>query len=50
MINTLKGVSSKTSIAGAIWARQVAANPHAEVAAIWARIEAALAIEPTSLG
>lgn len=38
----LAGTSSRTLIDGTLWARQVAANPHADIDGIWARIRAAL--------
>jgi glutamate/tyrosine decarboxylase-like PLP-dependent enzyme len=37
----LAGTSSRTQIDGAPWARQVAANPNADVASIWALIASA---------
>ena len=37
----LEGTSSRTQIDGAPWARQVAANPNADVASIWALIASA---------
>lgn len=42
VIAALDGTSSAFTIGDAMWVRQVAANPHAEVDAIWARICAAL--------
>jgi L-2,4-diaminobutyrate decarboxylase len=38
----LGNTSSQTKIDGAVWLRQVAANPHADIATIWARISAAV--------
>jgi glutamate/tyrosine decarboxylase-like PLP-dependent enzyme len=38
----LAGTSSRTSIDGQLWARQVAANPHADIARIQQRIEQSL--------
>ena len=40
-LGRLSGVSSRTEIGGEPWLRQVAANPHANVAEIWARLERA---------
>ena len=37
----LAGTSSRTQIDGALWARQVAANPNADIARIWAQIASA---------
>ena len=37
----LAGTSSRTQIDGALWARQVAANPNADIARIWAQIVSA---------
>ena len=42
VIAALEGTSSAFTIGETVWVRQVAANPHAEVDAIWARISAAL--------
>lgn len=42
MLAKLSGTSSRTQIDGALWARQVAANPNADIARIWAQIVAAL--------
>ncbi len=42
VIAALDGTSSAFTIGDAVWVRQVAANPHADVDAIWARICAAL--------
>ena len=38
----LGGLASRTMIDQSLWARQVAANPHADIDRIWARLEAAL--------
>ncbi len=38
----LTGTSSRTKIDNVVWVRQVAANPHADVDRIWARIQAAI--------
>ncbi len=38
----LAGLASRTMIDQTLWARQVAANPHADIDSIWARLEAAL--------
>jgi L-2,4-diaminobutyrate decarboxylase len=38
----LGSTSSQTKIDGAVWLRQVAANPNADIAKIWARISAAV--------
>jgi glutamate/tyrosine decarboxylase-like PLP-dependent enzyme len=38
----LAGVSSRTMIDGTLWVRQVAANPYANIDAVWRRIEQAL--------
>lgn len=43
MLAALGPVASRTNIAGDPWVRQVAANMHAELDAIWSRIDAALA-------
>jgi glutamate/tyrosine decarboxylase-like PLP-dependent enzyme len=50
VLEKLKGVSSQTTIDDVVWARHVAANPYAEVAAIWARIDQALSPKPTRIG
>lgn len=42
VLERLSGTSSRTVIDGTLWARQVAANPHADIDGIWARISAAL--------
>ncbi|WP_421838141.1 pyridoxal phosphate-dependent decarboxylase family protein [Novosphingobium sp.] len=42
VIAALDGTSSAFTIGETVWVRQVAANPHADVDAIWARICAAL--------
>lgn len=42
VIAALEGTSSAFTIGETVWVRQVAANPHAEVDVIWARISAAL--------
>lgn len=44
VIAALEGTSSAFTIGEGLWVRQVAANPHAEVDAIWSRIDAALAM------
>lgn len=43
VVAALEGTSSAFTIGDAVWVRQVAANPFADVDAIWSRIEAALA-------
>lgn len=42
VIAALVGTSSAFTIGETVWVRQVAANPHADIDAIWARISAAL--------
>jgi L-2,4-diaminobutyrate decarboxylase len=42
IIDQLSGTSSSVMIDGETWVRQVAANPDADLEAIWARIDAAL--------
>lgn len=42
IVAALEGTSSGFTIDGEFWVRQVAANPHADVEALWQRIAAAL--------
>lgn len=42
VITALEGTSSAFTIDEALWVRQVSANPHAQVEALWRRIDAAL--------
>lgn len=42
VIAALEGTSSAFTIDGAPWVRQVSANPHADIEALWTRIDAAL--------
>lgn len=41
----LGATASRTAIEGETWIRNVAANPHADLSAIWQRIDAALAVQ-----
>ena len=42
VIAALRPTASRTAIDGEPWVRQVAANPHADLEVVWARIDAAL--------
>lgn len=42
VLSRLAGTASRTVIDGTLWARHVAANPHASIPAIWSRIAEAL--------
>ena len=42
VLDRLGATASRTAIEGAVWARHAAANPNADIEAIWSRIDRAL--------